>query len=253
MVKTGKSQSDAAKEIESFVEGCALVAHNSLFDFGFLLTLANEKNIEFKNNPVYCTCKLSRKINKQFNSHKLSSLAESFEIRLLNHHRALDDTIACLEVFLKTIKSSTNPKTSLKDGYLFNGKDFEGGDLSDLKIPNNLKSLPELVRKKSTFEIMYSGGTKKNQFRKVQGGKFASRPNGNVLYALCEETKLYKYYKLKRSRKSNRDFLSTSAIAYTCCAPCSTLVDYLRPTKYWKNANVRSHSSLLEYQLSEPH
>ena len=149
MVKTGKSQSDAAKEIESFVEGCALVAHNSLFDFGFLLTLANEKNIEFKNNPVYCTCKLSRKINKQFNSHKLSSLAESFEIRLLNHHRALDDTIACLEVFLKTIKSSTNPKTSLKDGYLFNGKDFKGGDLSDLKIPNNLKSLPELVRKKS--------------------------------------------------------------------------------------------------------
>ena len=201
MVKTAKTQTEAAKEIESFIKGCALVAHNSLFDFGFLLTLAQENHMSFQDNPVYCSCRLSRKVNKQFNSHKLSSLAESFHIPLENHHRATDDTRACLEIFLKTLKSTESPKQALKDGFLFKGKDFKSNNLSEMTFPKHLEALPELVRNKSIFEIMYTGGTKKNQFRKVQGVSLLPRPNGNVLYAFCRETKLYKYYKLKKIKE----------------------------------------------------
>ena len=80
--------------------------------------------------------------------------------------------------------------------------------LKKLDEPNHfnekLKQLPELVSKRLDFYIRYSGGTQKNEFRKVKGLSLLRRPSGSVLYALCYKTKLHKYYKLKKNHGSKK-------------------------------------------------
>tara|TARA_B100000925_G_scaffold283302_1_gene257077 strand:+ start:30 stop:887 length:858 start_codon:yes stop_codon:yes gene_type:complete len=201
MVQGQLKQNIAAEKIQEFIGDSSLVAHNALFDFGFLLTLFHRFNLEPRQNKVFCSCKLSRKLNKDFESHKLSSLAEKLGIMLENHHRAMDDTEACLQIFYKTISKSESHIKSLQHGFLFNSNDFKKEKIENVNLKDTLKLLPELVREKKIFSIKYSGGTKKNEFRLVQGASLLPRPNGPVLYALCKETKLYKYYKLNKIKE----------------------------------------------------
>jgi len=200
MVKNQLSQEIAANKIADFIGNSSLVAHNALFDYGFLLTLFHRFNINPNQNKIYCSCRLSRKLNK-FESHKLSSLAERFNVNLENHHRALDDTIACLLIFFETLKPMEALHKSLQYGFLFNSIDFKKEKIDQIKLKDSQALLPDLVRDKKIFSIKYSGGTKKNEFRLVQGVSLLPRPNGPVLYAHCQETKLYKYYKLSKIKE----------------------------------------------------
>jgi DNA polymerase III subunit epsilon len=201
MVKGQLNQKLASEKIREFIGETNLVAHNALFDFGFLLTLFHRFESEPNKNKIYCSCKLSRKLNKTLSSHKLSSLSESFNIELKNHHRAMDDTLACLKIFYRTLKAQLNPEKSFEFGFLFNSNDFKKEKIRHLSLKESLKDLPELVREKKIFSLKYSGGTKKNEFRSVQGVSLLPRPNGPVLYAFCQETKLYKYYKLNKIKE----------------------------------------------------
>ena len=76
---------------------------------------------------VYDTLRLSQKLNKDLDNHKLSTLADKYNIEL-NHHNALSDARACLElfnIFQKTLDFSSldldqplnKPKSSSKNRF----------------------------------------------------------------------------------------------------------------------------------------
>ncbi|HHV29605.1 PolC-type DNA polymerase III [Acetivibrio mesophilus] len=90
-------------EFIEFVGNCPLVAHNAVFDTGFIrhnACLIN-KNVD---NPVIDTLELSRQMFPELKKHKLDIVAKHLGVSLENHHRALDDAKACAGIFVKCLE-----------------------------------------------------------------------------------------------------------------------------------------------------
>lgn len=82
-----------------FCEGSTLVAHNAEFDISFIREFSYRLNLKF-NIPYIDTLYLSRFLNPDLRNHKLDTLARKYDVKLLNHHRAVDDAMATAEVFI---------------------------------------------------------------------------------------------------------------------------------------------------------
>ena len=81
-----------------------LVAHNAKFDLGFLDTCFERLGLENKNNASIDTLFVSRAENKEAKRHGLSNLAKLYKVRLVQHHRAIYDTKATAEIFVKMLE-----------------------------------------------------------------------------------------------------------------------------------------------------
>ena len=189
-------ESKAAPMIKEFIGSLPLVAHNSKFDIGFLMSMYHRCGIETDNNSVYCSCNLSRKLNKDAKNHKLSSLCDQFEIALENHHRALDDTIACLKVFTKICDKSRDIRAIGSSSILYQAGEFKKA--FDKLIPEKLKDLEGYCTNRTPIEMRYKGGKNKNAIRKVIPFSLLPLPNGIALYGKCQATNLFKYYKIEK-------------------------------------------------------
>jgi DNA polymerase III epsilon subunit family exonuclease len=89
--------------IAEFLDGFVFVAHNAVFDWGFVSqTAMRERNIELQ-NPQLCTVKLSRRILPRLNSKSLGPVASALNIRIPERHRASGDAFATALVLVKFI------------------------------------------------------------------------------------------------------------------------------------------------------
>ncbi len=89
--------------LEEFIGNAVLVIQNPRFDLSFLsMAYLNV----FKRIPSFAaidTVRLAQKYFKDLPNHKLSTLSSHLGLKLVSH-RALDDSIACMKVFLEVIK-----------------------------------------------------------------------------------------------------------------------------------------------------
>ena len=191
----------AAPKIKEFIGELPVVAHNSKFDIGFLMATYHRCGIETDNNSVYCSCNLSRKLNKEAKSHRLSALCEQFDINLENHHRALDDTIACLKVFNAVCEMSRDIRAIGHSSLLYQSGEFKKA--FDKLMPEKLKDLEGYCTKRTPVEIKYKGGKKKNSVRKIIPFSLLPLPTGIALYGKCQATSLFKYYKIEKITEMN--------------------------------------------------
>ena len=203
MVKDAPERAEVLKSFSDFIDGKALLAHNALFDIGFLAQNYSELNLPFTSNDVYCSVKLSRKTFSSFPSHKLSFLVKKLGIPLENHHRAFDDAVACLKVFIKGLtqmeEDDLNNKTKtsfIKESYQLNFKDFAQKSFSGLSTHHN--TLKKSLRDGNLIQIKYNGGSQKNKFRPIRPISVIPRPQGLSLYAHCLQTDHFKFYLLKK-------------------------------------------------------
>lgn len=196
MVKDAPLLSPGMKSLIDFIGELPVVAHNAKFDAGFLIMAAEKTKHTLAKNDIYCSCKLSRKTHPELVNHKLSTIVESLAIPLLNHHRATDDAIAGLKVFIHSL--ARLEKEEIKSsGFIFNFHDF--GNEVQLDLPEHLKHLGKLVKEAAVVEIKYSGGNShKNQFRPVKLTSLLNTPEGNILYARCLLSDMQKSFKLKK-------------------------------------------------------
>ncbi len=90
-------------EFKEFCRDCIVVAHNALFDVGFMKEKAKELGDDFD----FCymdTLTLGRAMYPGLNNHKLDTIAKFLGVILENHHRAIDDATATGDVFIKMVK-----------------------------------------------------------------------------------------------------------------------------------------------------
>ena len=92
-----------ASEIQAYLDGAILIAHNAHFDYGFLRAAFLRENISIQ-NPVLCSVKLSRKLYPEQRKHNLDSIIERMQIELPSRHRALPDAQAILVFLAKSLK-----------------------------------------------------------------------------------------------------------------------------------------------------
>lgn len=101
MVRRAPVFAEVAPQWLDFVSDSVLVAHNALFDTGFL-------NHEISRvypghrmvNPHLCTVKLSRRALPALSNHRLDTIANHFSIPIVSRHRAGSDALATAEIFL---------------------------------------------------------------------------------------------------------------------------------------------------------
>lgn len=83
-----------------FARGSVFVAHNARFDFSFLNENLARLDYPPLDGPPVCTAKLARRVVwPDVPNVRLRTLANHFRTRVKPTHRALDDAMACAEVF----------------------------------------------------------------------------------------------------------------------------------------------------------
>lgn len=103
MVANAPTFSDIAPALSEFLQGAVFVAHNSKFDYGFIRSEFTRLEMPFA-MPQLCTVVNMRRYYPGLASYSLGNLCTEFEIKLTNHHRALDDATATVEL-LKMINA----------------------------------------------------------------------------------------------------------------------------------------------------
>ncbi|ALC90141.1 ATP-dependent DNA helicase DinG [Bacillus sp. FJAT-18017] len=114
-VKDAPLFSEVAPEISSILEDAYFVAHNVLFDLGFLqeeLLMAGEEGFL---GPVIDTVEMARFLEPEADSYKLSDLAEKEGLEHDRPHQADSDALVTAELFLLFLsKMESLPKNTLE-------------------------------------------------------------------------------------------------------------------------------------------
>lgn len=103
MVSSAPRFADIAQQLNSFLQGAVFVAHNAKFDYSFIRAELARCDIPF-DMPQLCTVVNMRRYYPGLASYSLGKLCTEFDIKLTNHHRALDDAMATVEL-LKMINA----------------------------------------------------------------------------------------------------------------------------------------------------
>lgn len=199
MVANAPKLSQVMPDFLLFTEKLPILAHNAKFDSGFIAWACHQCGLALPHLPVYCSLLLSKKAFVEFSSHRLSHLVKELSLPLANHHRALDDSIACLGVVAKGLIKYANIHRLKEESFLFNLSDYSA--LKNFEVPEHLKGISEKIQKNHLIFINYRGGSYKNQFRPILPTSFLPMPGGHVLYALCLHTGLYKSFGLNKIRE----------------------------------------------------
>jgi len=104
MVEDAPAIEEVLPRFVEFIGKAVLVAHNALFDTGFLRVKLARHLDRTLENPVIDTLGLARALLPGLKNHKLKTLTGEFQIPLENHHRAVDDAEATTHVFLKLME-----------------------------------------------------------------------------------------------------------------------------------------------------
>lgn len=190
-------------ELKEFLGEQPIVAHNAKFDLGFIVMGLQREKIKLSSALIYCSCKMSRITHKEAPNHKLGTLVSVLNIPLVNHHRALDDAYASLKIFihgLERLKVDSTPEKQRAElkahGLLFSLDQFD--ELKTEELPLHLEELNKLVKEAAVIEIQYAGGNHKHKFRPVKLTSLLNTPDGNILYARCLWSDMYKSFKLNK-------------------------------------------------------
>ena len=103
MVQGAPKEEKAVADFMKFCEGSVLVAHNALFDTGFIRVSLARRGEGFSHCFVD-TVALGRKLYPELKSHRLNILAKHLGVKLDNHHRAVDDALATANIFRQMLK-----------------------------------------------------------------------------------------------------------------------------------------------------
>jgi DNA polymerase-3 subunit epsilon len=128
---------EVAKKIVEMTEDAIFVAHNVSFDYNFVREEFLRLGYTFTRKQL-CTVRLSRKTFPGLPSYSLSNLKKHFGIHADRSHRALDDTLATVQVFENILHAQG--RDSLKS--------FVNVGIKESKLPKNitlekLHSIPE--------------------------------------------------------------------------------------------------------------
>ena len=214
------------KEIRVYFENSILVTHNAKsMDLCALYRILERYNIPLVNNQYICTMELAKKIfknNDSVQSYRLDALSQRFNVKLLHHHDALDDTRDCFEIlkkFEELYLEQVRPQQ-----YIFGkAKDSPCCGNSMVKVENSVKT-GKLVRDKIPQIIIADG--KKPITRILDGEEYFKELDKKlneeiveyqqdksieemadvleVLFAICE-SRGYSVEKLMKVREEKRE------------------------------------------------
>jgi DNA polymerase III subunit epsilon len=197
-VKDSPTILEVLPNVLAFMGDLPLIAHNAKFDLGFIVMALHRAKLAFRKNDVYCTIQWSRTLFPKMPNHRLVTLAKNLKIPLLNHHRALDDAWAALLIFTRGLldENEGQKKTALKKSLLFSIQDFK--KWKEEEQTDVYLTLKKKTRSQQVLDIKYNGGSHRGKYRPIRPISLLPMPAGNVLYAHCLLSDLYKFFSIRK-------------------------------------------------------
>lgn len=140
---------EVAEDIELLTRDCVIVAHNVEFDFSLLRDEFETLGTEFL-RKTKCTQELAKQHYPELGNYDLKSLCELLTIELGFNHRAMDDAVACAELFQKTYLQTLGSAREEGPSFTKIHKEFPALDL---------KFLGELAATPGVVDFIYEGET----------------------------------------------------------------------------------------------
>lgn len=100
MTKEGAEPAGAIKKCVEFIGDMPILGHYVQFDYSFLKRTAVNHGLTFEKEGID-TLRIARKALPQLESKGLSSLCAYYQIPLENHHRAMADAVAAMQLYQK--------------------------------------------------------------------------------------------------------------------------------------------------------
>ena len=187
------------KEFWEFVDRHPMIAHNSVFDLGYLIKASHDFQIEFPPLDVFDSCRFARAMYKKHEkapaNFKLSTLSEYVGFNL-QHHVAIEDTFACLKILAHMAKEKIDHKIPMEKSFVFRLSHFNRSEC--FNFSSRLKNLTEFVQNKMLVQLDYRGGSAVGRSRPIRPIGLMPLPNGPVLFAECLLTGMNKSFLLKK-------------------------------------------------------
>ncbi|MBQ3864971.1 MAG: PolC-type DNA polymerase III [Clostridia bacterium] len=172
-----------------FMEGSVLCAHNASFDYAFISRAAQRVGKEIPVRVVD-TLALSRALLPHMKSHRLNLVCKELGVILERHHRALSDTRATGEMFLKLLEmAESRDCRTLRD---LNGKlgtsASKGGESYHIVIlAKNQEGMENLYRLVSYSHLNYF-----YKRPRIPRSVLSKYREGLILGSACESGELFR-------------------------------------------------------------
>ncbi len=198
MVTEAPALVEKIQEISDFFKGSVAIAHHAPFDMGFMSLAFEQSRLALPSEPALCTSLLSRKLIHGAENHKLQTLVQYLKLSGGQAHRAYDDAFACLQVAQKCFDMMSSEVT-LEDVIKSQGKslwwkDFSLSHLSSQKW----QALISAIKAHHDVDMVYRGGGKKGETRRVKPLGIVRNPDGDYLQAISHRENVSKRYYLSR-------------------------------------------------------
>jgi DNA polymerase III epsilon subunit family exonuclease len=195
MVQDAPLIEELLDDITKFIHKSPLVIQNPRFDISFLEMAYKRAGRHVPQLIAYDTVTLARKTYKNLENYKLHTLCAHLGIEI-QHHRALSDTLACMNVFRNVIKLNDKRKTwTFHDLNQFQGKIEKSGIIKELDFKECRKS--RIVPGK-VVEIRYRDAEGNVTERKILPKKIFKRGKQTIIVAYCYMRESERFFKTGR-------------------------------------------------------
>jgi len=120
MTENAPSFKQVWSEVNEYLDGQVVVAHNSSFDMYALKYAFDENGMTYPSFQHYCSYRVAKYTFKDTDSYSLPIVCEAMGIEFGHHHRAEGDAIGCAKVFIKSLEfSAVSSLEELQEKYEF--------------------------------------------------------------------------------------------------------------------------------------
>ncbi|SMO45044.1 DNA polymerase-3 subunit epsilon [Saccharicrinis carchari] len=158
MVQEAPKFYEVAKRIVEITQGSVFVAHNAVFDYGFIKSEFEALGYPFERETL-CTVKLSRNLMPGYSSYSLGNLCDKLGISNNARHRAAGDALATVALFELLLKKNGGVLLPVEGNNFFS--------IKGLHPQLNVEKLTHLPHKTGVYylynhkaELIYIGKSK---------------------------------------------------------------------------------------------
>jgi len=135
-----------------------LLAHNALFDLGFLAMTLTRLGIVYPPHSVFDTLDLARRLYPTWPSHRLAHVAICLNVAAGAAHRALSDAYLVKDIFLEMLRRTPTLKTIADLGHLSPPLTFADAPVCATKAPAGFEALTTAMSEQCAITIVYEHG-----------------------------------------------------------------------------------------------
>jgi DNA polymerase III epsilon subunit family exonuclease len=178
-----------------------LLAHNPLFDLGFLAMALTRLGIVYPPHDVFDTLDIARRLYPEWHSHSLENVAARLKIANAAEHRALSDARLVKATFLAMLKDIPTGKTIDDVTRVSPPRTFTDAPVFAIEPPPGFEVLSTAIAERCSITIVYESGWQRSRPRTITPRLVPEVHGVAYVIAHCHRSHAERTFRLDRIRE----------------------------------------------------